>query len=171
MQDSCIADCNNFDSISSGPPKLIRLGEYDRSTTTDDASVADIDVEQSYPHPSYSSTENYNDIALIKMIRAAQFNHYVRPACLADTYIPEKPKAIATGWGKIGYRSADSDVLMKVVLELYNDDECQQHYPLELRSSKLSRGIEARTQLCAGSRIERRDVCQVSASNAFTLSI
>lgn len=151
----------------SGPPRLVRLGEYDRSTQSDNTPVVDIDVAQAIPHPSYIKTEKYNDIGLIQMIRSVQFNQWIRPACLPETYSTGTEKAIATGWGKTDYRSEGADILMKVVLELYPDDECRHLYYAESHSSQLKNGIVAHTQFCAGSRIAKKDVCQVSACKSF----
>lgn len=125
--------------------------------------MVDVDVEQAIPHPAYKKTEKYNDIGLIKMARSVQFNQYIRPACLPETYNTGTEKAIATGWGKTDYRSQGSEILMKVVLELYPDDECRQLFYAESHSSQLKNGIVAQTQFCAGSRIARKDVCQVRA--------
>lgn len=145
-----------------GPPRLVRLGEYDRSRQSDNAAVVDIDVERAIPHPAYKKTEKYNDIGLIQMARSVEFNQYIRPACLPEMYSTGTEKAIATGWGRTDYRSQGSEILMKVVLELYSDDECRQLYYAESHSSQLKNGIDVQTQFCAGSRIAKKDVCQVS---------
>lgn len=100
------------------------------------------------------------------MVRSVQFNEYIRPACLAETYSTGTMKAIATGWGKTDYKSESSDILMKVILELYPDDECRQFFLAESHSSQLRNGIDARTQFCAGSRNAKKDVCQVRAFNS-----
>lgn len=157
---------NNFILIFSGPPKLVRLGEHDRSTDTDNAPIVDIDVAQAIPHPAYVKSKKYNDIGLIQMARSVQFNEYIRPACLPETFYTGTQRAIATGWGKTSAQnSLGSDVLMKVVLDLYSDDECRRQFEAESQSMQLNDGIVTHTQLCAGSRSpdEKKDVCQVSA--------
>lgn len=131
--------------------------------------MVDIDVAQAIPHPAYVKTEKYNDIGLIRMAHSVQFNQYVRPACLPETYNTGTQKAIATGWGKTDYKSGGSDVLMKVVLELYPDDECRQLFIAQSHSTQLKNGIVAQTQFCAGSRTEKKDVCQVNAWKLFRL--
>lgn len=98
------------------------------------------------------------------MARSVEFNQFIRPACLPETYGTGAETAVATGWGRTDYRSQGSDILMKVVLELYPDDECRQLYYAESHSSQLKYGIDVQTQFCAGSRIAKKDVCQVSAS-------
>lgn len=105
------------------------------------------------------------------MVHSVQFNQYIRPACLPEAFTTGTAKAIATGWGKTDYKAQGSDILMKVVLELYSDDECRELFAAESHSSQLKNGIIARTQFCAGSRFERKDVCQVSSfqSKSFTI--
>lgn len=96
------------------------------------------------------------------MVRSVEFNEYIRPACLPETYETGTQNGIATGWGRTEVNSKQSDILMKVILELYSDTECRNGFLLESRKNQLRDGIAVESQFCAGSRTERKDVCQVS---------
>lgn len=87
------------------------------------------------------------------------FNRYVRPACLADRFKPYTQNAIASGWGLTEFQGKPSKALMKVVLELYSNQECNTTYINDI-SRQLRYGIVEDTQLCAGSHTQRRDTCQ-----------
>lgn len=148
----------HFD-VASGPPRLVRLGEYNRN-----APFVGIGVEQAIPHRAFKKTEYYNDIGLIRLTRSVQFNEFIRPACLPETYGMGTEKAIATGWEKTDCKSDGSDILMKIVLELYPDEGCRQLLLAEPSSSRLKDGIVARTQFCADTREENDSSCHVSSA-------
>lgn len=125
-------------------------------------------MAQAIHHPGYVKPKKYNDIGLIRMARSVKFNEYIRPACLPEMFSTGTQRAIATGWGKTdASESRGSDILMKVGLDLYSDDECRQQYADHSLLEPLSDGIVAETQFCAGSREEKKDVCQVSARKLF----
>lgn len=144
--------------LNSGPPVTVRLGEYDKSAPS--PGVQDISIAEYIPYPSYRRITKYNDIGLIKLSRPVQFSEYIRPACLPEEYSTNTLKAVATGWGRTDVFNATSDILQKVILDLYNDQECRNSFIAESRKHDLRNGIVSDTQFCAGSRNERKDVCQ-----------
>lgn len=140
---------------------MIRLGEYNQTSTSGRTAVVDIEVDEAIPHPNYKKTEKYDDIGLIRMKQPVQFSEFIRPACLSETSGRELREAIATGWGKTSYKSKGSDILMKVQLEMFSDSECRQQFIMESNTATFRNGINAQTQFCAGSRDKLKDVCQV----------
>lgn len=137
---------------------VVRLGEYNKSNSS--ASVIDIHVDEYIPYPSYLRTTKYDDIGLIKLSRPVTFNEHIRPACMPETYETNTRNAVATGWGRTGLNNSPSDILQKVILELYTDTECRNGFVAESRKHDLRNGIVSQTQFCAGSRTEKKDVCQ-----------
>lgn len=113
-------------------------------------------------HTSYFL--KFSKIFFKLIIGPVKFSNYIRPACLPQTMSvnSEHSKVIATGWGRVNYSSAVSEHLQKVVLELFTQDECNQAYGNEIGHRQLSIGINAVTQLCAGSHDSEKDTCQVS---------
>lgn len=138
----------------------MRLGDLIHDSENDDSQPQDFTVVERIKHPNFKSPAKYDDIALLRLDRNVTFNQYVRPACLADQYKPYTKKAIASGWGLTEFQGKPSNALMKVVLELYSQQECNITYANDI-SRQLKFGIVEDTQLCAGSHTERKDTCQV----------
>lgn len=131
------------------------------NTDEDDAMPVVFNVAERIVHENYRDTEEYNDIALIRMDRMVTFNRYVRPACLSETFMDAiDNKAIASGWGRTGQYADSSDVLMKVGLELYSQAECHMIYDRD--SGLLAQGILDKQQFCAGDHKNEKDTCQVN---------
>ncbi|XP_058060708.1 venom protease-like [Anopheles bellator] len=147
----CMGD-TNF-----GPATTVRLGELSLDSKTDEAFPEDYDVIERIPHPEYKQSAHYNDIALLKLNRKVIFSPYIRPICLpVQGNLPQK-RAIATGWGAIGFGLGQSSSLLKVTLDLFTYDECKDQFEL---TRKLRTGINATTQMCAGSHNSTKDTCQ-----------
>lgn len=148
--------------IYSGYVKYARLGDLDIRSNYDDADPQEFEIDPNVilKHPNYSTKSKYNDLGLIKMTKPARLNPYVRPACLFTSDTLKNQKGIATGWGKQDYAGDESGSLLKVVLDMYTNQQCNDSYDIE---TKLADGI-INTQVCAGSLTdERKDTCQVSA--------
>lgn len=126
----------------------------------DDASPMQVTIGEYFKHPGYKDPSKYNDIALFKLENAITFNQYIRPACLPEYYKPKTANAIVTGWGATEYKGEGSQSLLKVVLEVYNHDECDRTY-LNDRNDAFADGIRDDTQWCAGSHTQKKDTCQV----------
>lgn len=111
-------------------------------------------------HERFKLSVKYDDIALVKLERNVEFNQFVRPACLAETFMDSREKKfIATGWGRTTHRGKSSNILQKVTLELFTQEECSKSYAQ--RYTALNRGIVEPLQFCAGSHNESKDTCQV----------
>lgn len=137
------------------------LGELNHGSESDDAQPHQFTIVERIKHPNFKLPSKYNDIALVKINGPVQFSNYIRPACLPQTKSIDSRHIIASGWGRLNYGSAQSDLLQKVVLEIFTQDECNSTYSNEI-GRQLNRGIDEETQLCAGSHVERKDTCQVS---------
>ncbi len=146
--------CLNF----SGPAIYVRLGEHDISRT-DDITRIDLNIIERIPHPNYKYPLRYNDIALFKLERKVRIDGAIRPACLPEqSAIPTK-KAIASGWGSVEFRGDRSNVLLKVILEIFSQAECASTFKTE-SNRKLNKGIVEEGQVCAGSKEDEKDTCQ-----------
>lgn len=117
-----------------------------------------VNIVERLRHPDWQLPTKYNDIALFKLERSVSFSLYVRPACLADTFAPNTERAIATGWGRME-NFQQSDTMLKVVLEWFSAKECNASLEPFL-NRRISHGVDDRTQICAGSRRQRKDTCQ-----------
>lgn len=137
------------------------LGEFILGSDTDDAQPKHFDVVDTFPHPDFKPPIKYNDIALIKLNDSVEFNQYIRPICLPESISSDTVRALASGWGKLNYTGPKSDILQKVILELFTNEECNQKYRAQA-NRYISRGILDESQVCAGSHANRKDTCQVS---------
>ncbi|ETN65690.1 CLIP-domain serine protease subfamily C [Anopheles darlingi] len=144
-------------SSTYGQTTTVRLGELSLDSKTDEAFPEDYDVSERIPHPEYKQSSHYNDIALIKLSRKVIFTPYIRPICLPLQANGPQKRAIASGWGAIGFGQEKSSSLLKVTLDLFSHDECKDLFE---ETRKLRTGVNATTQMCAGSRNSTKDTCQ-----------
>lgn len=142
---------------SLGKPVAVRLGELNLVRNDDGASPENYKVVQVVAHPEYRSAAKYNDIALLRLDRQVEFSNTVRPACLYSTDKISESRAIATGWGALGFGDRSSDILLKVGLSFIDNRKCATLYRSE-QSSSLQRGI-IDSQLCAGELQGGYDTC------------
>lgn len=119
----------------------------------------DLNIIQRIPHPNYKYPAKYNDIGLFRLERRVQFNSAIRPACLPEQSAVSTRRAIASGWGVVEWKQSRSNVLQKVILELFSQEECKSAYRTD-NNRKLNKGIVEESQVCAGSRDEEKDTCQ-----------
>lgn len=150
-----------FTSIS-GEPQKIRLGAHDLDNIgNDDDHTIDYNIAERIRHPAHRASSQYNDIALIKMDRKVRLTPYMRPACLPVMATVSTTRAIATGWGQVQWKGSSSNVLLKVVLDMFTNSECNQTFEFNI-NRRLKYGIVDETQVCAGSHTAEKDTCQVN---------
>ncbi|KAF4116314.1 hypothetical protein G5714_003803 [Onychostoma macrolepis] len=104
-------------------------------------------------HPSYSSTTQNNDIALLQLSSSVTFTDYIRPVCLAATgsVFGGGTKSWITGWGKLN--SGDTqipNILQEVQIPIVNNSVCNKAYG----------GIITSNMLCSGLDEGGKDSCQ-----------
>lgn len=87
-------------------PVVVRIGVVDLNDSNQDGGVIiDYDVEEMILHPQYGSNQNYNDIAIIRLVQTVQFNLYMHPACLRVDVTDPDDMLWVTGWGRINAKS------------------------------------------------------------------
>ncbi|EGI59947.1 PREDICTED: trypsin-1-like [Acromyrmex echinatior] len=133
--------------------KLIaRILEHDWNST-DESKTQDFQIERAIRHPSYSTINYDNDIALLKLKDAIKFQDSMRPACL-----PEKVKTFAgkkgiiTGWGAIKEGGQVSHTLQEVFIPILSNAEC--------RATKYPAHRITDNMMCAGFKEGGKDSCQ-----------
>uniref|UniRef100_A0A182YKD4 CLIP domain-containing serine protease n=1 Tax=Anopheles stephensi TaxID=30069 RepID=A0A182YKD4_ANOST len=144
----------------------VRLGEWDLESTTDCSTsygeqlcadpVQDIPIEKAIVHPSYTVTRMLvkNDIALLRLMRLAQFNDYVQPICLplapAERSISYDGKRfVVAGWGQTE-DAPQSRYKLFVGVSGVPEQACRAQYP--------EANID-QTQVCAGGTLNK-DSCR-----------
>ena len=138
----------------------VRLGEWDLSQQKDcDDSLInevvcapppiDIGIEETIMHEKYrpSSSNQHNDIALLRMRQKVNYGEFIRPICLPTTPSSRSANAVGdqlttAGWGKTETGNK-SDVKLKVLVPIFDSQKCGSKYKAQ------GRNIVA-TQICAG---------------------
>lgn len=96
----------------------MRVGELDFSRPDEqDSSPEDITVDSVHIHPNYKPPKYYNDIAILKLSRRAEYSRYVRPICLPDprqrmAYVGTH--AVLTGWGYLSFGKCETFITAAV---------------------------------------------------------
>lgn len=141
------AHCNG--SKRYGNMKFVKLGMIDRSQN--DQNVSIYNVVEIIEHPKYTPRTLENDIALLKLDKDVIFTEFTYPICL-PTIQPEHSKAVVTGLGLTGRDHSQSQKLLKVVLEKFSKQECQNIFDTKNITNNM---------LCYGSHSEEKDSCGV----------
>lgn len=137
--------------------EFVRLGDLAIDQDEDDSMPKQILVSEKILHPDYKMNSKYNDIALLKLKTEVLLNPYIRPACLPTSNNQDVKHFIATGYGKTGHLLKASQILLKVSLELFDHNECNQTY-----SSYIGRNFQngiVDSQMCVGSKTDQKDTC------------
>ncbi|KAH8416691.1 hypothetical protein KR222_007077 [Zaprionus bogoriensis] len=137
----------------SGAINVVRLGELDFDSVSDDAQPEDFEVKSLREHPQYKYPVLYHDIAMVELSRAVGLSVYKQPACLPNDDGDQYLQFIAIGWGHTTFAGENSSGLRKVLLRRYAGN-CLVAEELE----ELPNGFNASTQLCIGSS-EAKDTC------------
>uniref|UniRef100_A0A671LTE9 Trypsin-3-like n=1 Tax=Sinocyclocheilus anshuiensis TaxID=1608454 RepID=A0A671LTE9_9TELE len=98
-------------------------------------------------HPSYSTTTQNNDIALLQLSSSVTFTDYIRPVCLAaaGSVFGGGTKSWITGWD-----TQIPNILQEVQIPIVNNSVCNKAYG----------GIITSNMLCAGLDEGGKDSCQ-----------
>uniref|UniRef100_A0A096M5R1 MBL associated serine protease 1 n=1 Tax=Poecilia formosa TaxID=48698 RepID=A0A096M5R1_POEFO len=132
-------------------------------------------VDQIVLHPDFQPDNYNNDIALLRLSEAAEFNRLVRPVCLPPAHQQDRPSSLlpnslglVAGWG-ISNASSNpspltSDLLQYVKLPVVPQDECQASY-----ASRSVRYNITDNMFCAGFFQGGRDTCLGDSGGAFVM--
>ncbi|BES99034.1 Tryp_SPc [Nesidiocoris tenuis] len=144
--------------------KYVLLGDLNVTSKIDDlkqmANPKIYQIVGHRNHPGYKKPLVYNDIALYKLNQTVEFDRFVRPICLhAETSVQNRT-ALASGWGATSYKGKASSHLLKVGLDIVDNEECNNAYPRTDHSIRryLRAGINDSIQVCAGA--AGKDTCQ-----------
>ena len=98
--------------VDGGTSFRIEAGSHDFSNTEQASRVTMGCSSCEIIHEEYSFPSN--DIALIKVPTAYQFNDYIKPICISNYNVPVGSRGAAMGWGKTGDSASVSQTLQFV---------------------------------------------------------
>lgn len=136
-----------------GAVNVVRLGELDFASDTEDAQPEDFGVRNATEHPDFKHRMLYNDIAILELDRPVNFSVYKHPACLPFDDGHRHDNFIAIGWGHKKFAGKESTKLLKVNLNNF-ENRCGAVSDID----ELPNGYDVNTQLCVGS-TESKDTC------------
>lgn len=146
----------------------VRLGEYNTDTDEDCIDTrgikicappaVNVAVEERIAHERYDpfDTNQYHDIALLRLTRNVRYSDYIRPICLPKTKeLLTKSQVsrnlVVAGWGKTE-NASESNIKLKLEVPVNTPDVCTSTY--SQANVQLGNG-----QLCAGGK-KGRDSCR-----------
>ncbi|XP_036446362.1 transmembrane protease serine 9-like [Colossoma macropomum] len=143
-----------FASITA-PQVTVYLGDQSLSTQGSNPNVVTRSVLQAIKHPSYNSSTNDNDIALLQLSSSVTFTPYITPVCLAaagSTFF-NGTLTWVTGWGNIafGVSLASPMTLQEVQIQIVGNRKCNCFYGV---------GTITDNMVCAGFLAGGKGPCQ-----------
>ncbi|KAL7042207.1 hypothetical protein ACKWTF_001067 [Chironomus riparius] len=142
---------------SYGAVKFVKLGMHSRAQNDDKVFI--YGVQEIFQHPTYSTKTFNDDIGLLRLNATVTINELIFPICM-PTMLHENYNAIASGFGRTGYGESSSEILLKVGLEKFEYEECQEAFGKSIR-------VRNDTMLCYGHHSENKDSCSVSMKFYF----
>ncbi|XP_051173404.1 venom serine protease Bi-VSP-like [Leptopilina boulardi] len=138
---------------------LVRLGDLDLFSNTDNVQPLDVLIEKYILHPEYSATTYTNDIAILKLKDNIPFSALIHPICLPLADDIRKRDFARTfpfiaGWGSIYFNGPSSSHLQELQIPIVDTYQCQKAF----KQFKTST-IDERT-ICAGYARGGKDACQ-----------
>lgn len=148
----------------------VRLG----SLTLKPNNGYDFKVEVFISHEKYDIFTKQNDIAVIKLENRVHFGDpkNVRPACLWQGESLDANKAIAIGYGANRQGGEMSTDLMKVRLDILDNDVCVKHF-IEDEDDDYQNGnvVINSNQMCIGSYEAGKDTCQGDSGGPVQITL
>ncbi|XP_071450718.1 uncharacterized protein [Hetaerina americana] len=145
-----------------GPQDLrVRLGEWDVNHDVEFYPHEETDVTRLTVHPEFYAGTLYNDLAILRLQRPADFarSPHISPACMPDRYRDYSgARCWTTGWGKdaFGDFGKYQNILKEVEVPIVPQHTCQS----QLQQTRL--GYEFKLHpgfICAGGE-EGKDACK-----------
>ncbi|XP_030060869.1 chymotrypsin-like protease CTRL-1 [Microcaecilia unicolor] len=136
-------------SVSPSYHRVI-LGEYDRSSSSEQLQVKTI--SRAITHPYWNANTLNYDITLLKLSSPAQLHARVSPVCLAATsdVLPLGIICVTTGWGRIsGSSNTTPAKLQQVALPLVTVADCRQYWGSRITDLMICAGA-AGASSCQG---------------------
>ena len=148
-----------YQYISTNTRLLVRLGEWDASSTNEIQPHQDIFVKKIIVHEDYDDLNLFNDYALLVLEEPAVLSPHIDTICLpTGRGIYDINRCLASGWGKDAFDEEGrfQRVLQHVELPLVDRNTCQN----QLRNTRLGLSyVLHQSFICAGGKAGK-DTCR-----------
>ncbi|KAF8791545.1 Proclotting enzyme like protein [Argiope bruennichi] len=141
----------------------VRLGDHHLFRTDDFMNPIEFKVATTIPHPKFSRSGFYNDIALLKLRHPVTYSEYISPVCLptpglkANTLVGYM--GTVTGWGTLSYGGVGSGSLQQVTMPIWDNADCNRRY-----FQPITQGF-----MCAGFFEGGKDACQGDSGSPMVI--
>ncbi|XP_054723144.1 proclotting enzyme-like [Uloborus diversus] len=141
----------------------VRLGDHHLFRSDDSMDPVDFKVAQAIPHPEFSRSGFYNDIALLKLRKPVTYSEFMSPVCLPTEGL--KANALVgymgtvTGWGTLSYGGSGSGSLQQVTMPIWDNADCNRRY-----FQPITKGF-----MCAGFFEGGKDACQGDSGSPMVI--
>ncbi|XP_058121727.1 chymotrypsin-1-like [Anopheles ziemanni] len=83
------------------------------------------EVEAFFYHSRYNKPTFHNDVALVKLKKAFEFNEFVQPIEYSEHELPDDATVTLTGWGLLTAWGQQPNKLQTIDLKYVNYEECK----------------------------------------------
>ncbi|KAM7361067.1 serine protease snk-like [Cochliomyia hominivorax] len=148
-------------------PIIVKLGIINLKEQLGNSNPQKRAIKEIIVHPSYNSTLNYHDIALLKLQTPVDITKFVRPILLwTSDHIPYE-RVFTMGYGSTSFAKAPTNILTELSLSLTPLDKCKTVLPPD---EKTPHGI-VESQICGRDLEKNRDTCQGDSGGPLQLNL
>ncbi|XP_042148345.1 anionic trypsin-2-like [Ixodes scapularis] len=132
---------------------IFRFGDFNKSAV--DEGEVDVKGDKLIMHPDFDVRTFRNDIALVRLATPLDLegaNSNLQTICLPDPRMDfRRARCMATGWGETSFRGRHSELLMEVMLPVWNHEDCYRAY---VKYNKITDKM-----FCAGYKAGKKSSC------------
>jgi len=106
----------------------VRLGDHNIKINSEAAHIS-MRVKRVIRHVGFSSSTLHNDIAILTLAESVKYTDNIQPICLAvgqNQYVGSR--VTVAGWGTLSEGGSQPATLMKVDVEVWNNERCDRSY-------------------------------------------